>query len=136
MAARTAAGCQAGTGCGSVWPVLAQEPEPAMASQAPAPARVPACGSGLSGGSLLPPRSPPDQCNKLICAQARLVWPGVGGGGGERLVSVVTLAQNISAAGILIHAGAEMLVIQTFRAITDSRQSRQSQNSPSIAEAR
>ena len=35
-----------------------------------------------------PPRSPPDQCNKLICAQAppaghRLVWPGVGGGGGR-----------------------------------------------------
>ena len=62
-------------------------------------------GSGLSGDGVSlapPPRSPPDQCNKLMCtphsgwAQAGMAW----GGGRQRLVSVVILAR-VTAAGIL-----------------------------------
>ena len=100
---------QAVAHCGRSWRARASNGQPGSGS---GPGSVPAARRGMAPpapvwpeSAWLPPRSPPDQCNKLICAQAPSGWPAQAGmawcGGRERLVSVVTLAQRISAAGIL-----------------------------------
>ena len=70
-----------------------------------------------------PPRSPPDQCNKLMCtphsgwAQAGMAW----GGGGEAASCVCCNTGQSHGCWDSLQIQAELLVIQTFRAITDSR---------------